>query len=382
MRTADLNVLHVTWSLKTGGLEHLVVDLVRLGPEMGLKPMVAVLAQCGQLAEEVESLGAPLFSLGKRLGLDFRMVPRLRRIIARHKVQVVHAHNQGAMLYASLAALISGRPMVATRHGTSRWAEDKPADLSYRLLSHLMGRLARYTVCVGRDSLRVAREVDHIPDKRLCLIYNGVDPAKFPHGPEVRARARQELELDPGMPLIVHVGRLSPEKDQASLLQACARLQRDMDDFRLIILGDGDQREPLQALAANLGLSGQVRMPGSRPDVWRYLASADVFALSSLSEGISISLLEAMAAQLPVVATRVGGNPEVVKDGESGLLVPPRNPEALAGALKRVLQDSALARSLGKAAASRVAGRFSLARMAADYAALYREAAAGKGVRP
>jgi sugar transferase (PEP-CTERM/EpsH1 system associated) len=379
LQTAELTVLHVTWSLKTGGLEHLVVDLVRLGPGLGLRPVVAVLAEVGELSEQVRSEGAPLYVLGKRSGLDFRMVTRLIGVIRQEKVDVVHAHNQGAMLYAGLSARLSRRPMIATRHGTSRWGRDQPVDRSYRLLSRLAGRLARYTVCVGNDSLRVAREVDHIPAGRLRMIYNGVDSARFPHGPEARAEARRELGLDQEIPLIVHVGRLSPEKDQACLLQACARLKQGQKEFRLIILGDGDQREPLLALAEELGLSGMLDLPGARQDVWRYLAAADAFALSSLSEGISISLLEAMAAHLPVVATEVGGNPEVIVDGESGLLVPAKSPELLAQALGSVLGDPQLAGRLGRAAAQRVATQFSLARMAGDYADLYRQVRAGRG---
>ncbi|MEW5913773.1 MAG: glycosyltransferase [Thermodesulfobacteriota bacterium] len=374
-----LTVLHVTWSFMTGGLERLVLDFLRLGPEMGLRPRLAVLTQAGDLAQQVRDLGVPLAELGKRSGLDFRLVPRLVRLLRSQGVQVIHAHNQGAMLYAGLAGLLSGRPMVATRHGTSRWAADRPADTSYRLLSRLVGRLARVTVCVGRDSLRVAREVDRLPERRLRLIYNGVDPDLFPHGPQVREQARCELGLPAGAPLVLSVGRLSPEKDQAGLLRACALLRERFPELRLIILGEGGERPALTALATELGLGQALALPGNRDDVPRYLAAADVFTLSSLSEGISVSLLEAMAAGLPVVATLVGGNPEVVQDGASGLLVPARSPEALAQALGRVLSEPELAAALGQAARERVQAHFSLRRMMQEYADIYRQLAAGPG---
>lgn len=375
----QLSVLHVTWSFLTGGLERLVLDLVRLGPALGLRPAVAVLSQAGDLAQQVRRLNIPLSVLGKRPGLDFRMVSRLVRLLRAQGVQVIHAHNQGAMFYAGLAGIITGRPMIATRHGTSRWGPGQPPDLSYRLLSRLVGRLARVTVCVGRDSLRVARQVDRLPANRLRLIYNGVDPDRFPHGPRAREQARRELGLPAETPLVVSVGRLSPEKDQAGLLKACAELRGRLPDLRLLILGEGPQRQALSDLARELGLADRVELAGDHHDVPRYLAAADVFALNSRSEGISISLLEAMASGLPVVATRVGGNPEVVQEGHSGLLVPAASPPLLARALGRVLQNPALASSLGRAAEERVRAHFSLQSMAQAYAELYRSLSAGGG---
>lgn len=366
-----LTVLHLSWSLLTGGLERVVLDLARLGPELGLRPVVAALERAGPWADLVRQRGAPFYLLGKRPGLDPRMLPALMGLLRRERVDVIHAHNQAAAFYGGLAGLFCRRPMIVTRHGASFGR-----DASHLRLGRLAARLAQRVVCVGEEARQVARRVDRVPEARLRLIYNGVDTALYRPDPVARAAARSELGLALTEPVLISVGRLSAEKDHHTLLTALALLGQRGTPPRLLVVGGGPERQALERAAAELGLGAAVLWLGERQDVPRLLAACDAFALSSLSEGVSIAVLEAMAAGLPVAATMVGGNPELVEQGRGGLLVPPGDPAALAAALGRLLEDPARARAMGQAARARVEERFSLIATARAYVGLYREVVA------
>jgi len=221
----------------------------------------------------------------------------------------------------------------------------------------------------------MAREHDRLPAARLALIYNGVDTRLFCPDLEARAHWRKELGLGEREPVIISVGRLAPEKDYGLLLEALAATRDLGPEAKLVLVGDGAERTTLQDEAAELGLQQRVRFVGRQRDVPGLLSAADLFALSSLSEGIPMALLEAMACGLPVVALRVGGTPELVEDGRSGLLVGGRKPEDLAEAISRILTERDTARAMGVAGQRRVAERFSLESMLEGYGALYRELA-------
>lgn len=362
-----LPVMQLALSLKTGGLERLVLDLLRQGTEMGVEYSLCLLEEEGDLAHQAHALGVPVHVLDKRPGLDFAVVPRLRALLRQTGARVLHAHNQAPGFYGGLAARWAGRPQIFTRHGASYGM-----DRSWRWISALAAHLSRYTVCVGSDALAVARREDRLPARRLRLIYNGVDTELFRPDPIRRAAARAELGLAAGHKTIISVGRISAEKDYATLLQALAALP---PAWRLVLVGDGPELDNLRRLAAQLGLGERARFLGRRTDVERLLGAADLFALSSLSEGVSVALLEAMAMALPVVATAVGGTPEVVVDGLTGRLLEPGRPHELARALMETLDDPGRAAARGQAGRRRVEERFSLRAMAAAYAELYREVA-------
>jgi glycosyltransferase involved in cell wall biosynthesis len=210
---------------------------------------------------------------------------------------------------------------------------------------------------------------------RICVIRNGIDTNRF--NPAARAAARQQLAIASDDVVIGTVGRLVPVKDQSMLLRAAAELKRRTRRFRLLLAGDGPLRDALQEQAHALGIQNEVSFLGERRDVEVVLAACDVFVLSSLSEGLSNTILEAMSTGLPVVATRVGGADELVDDGRTGVLVPPAQPDALATALASLIDDPAARRTMGAAGRLKAEREFSIARMAADYEALYATVAGG-----
>lgn len=368
MPLPPLRILHVSHSLNTGGLERIILEMVRHGPEHGFTCAVATLGQGGDLAGRVEEFGGHWFRLEKCDGLDWRVGPRLARLAKSWGADVLHAHNEGAGLYAGLAGRLGGRSALCTRHGLSFGAGPRGA-----WLRRAAGLLCRRTVCVGRDVMRFAHEEDRLPKTRLSLVYNGVDTLAFKPDPEAGDRWRKKIGVGEGEKAIISVGRLAPEKDYNLLLEALASLQGAYSGVKLVLVGDGPERSVLEGKASMPALSGRVILLGPQREVPGLLNAADLFALSSISEGIPMALLEAMSCALPVAAVDVGGVPEVVEDERSGLLVRGRRPEDLSEAMARILADPLTARDMGLAGRARVLERFSLDTMLSAYADLYRE---------
>jgi glycosyltransferase involved in cell wall biosynthesis len=217
---------------------------------------------------------------------------------------------------------------------------------------------------VSEDAADVARRVERVPARKVQVIRNGIDLTGFP------AANRKALEGDGRA---ISVGRLHAVKDQATLLRATRRIVDVRPEFRLALVGDGPERQGLEQLRRELALEESVRLAGERNDVGERLSQSDLFMLSSLSEGVSLTLLEAMAAGLPVIATDVGGNREVVAHGETGFLVPPGSPEAIASAALSLIDDPARALAMGRAGRKRIEQIFDLGIVVRRYEALYLE---------
>jgi glycosyltransferase involved in cell wall biosynthesis len=355
-RTAPLRVFHVTGCLDVGGQEKLLVEFARHADRRRFALHFVSLAGHGPLASDLEALGWPVTALDAPRGLRPSLVLRLARHFRR--ADVVHTHNDRPLIYAAPAARLARvRRVVHTRHGRGVGISRRQ-----RLLANLAARMSDRYVCVSTDCARLAI-AQGLPATRVETMHNGIDTRHFAFtGPR------------PDGPAVI-VARLSPEKDIATLLRATAIVARSQPAFRLAIAGDGPCLAELRALAAELKLDERVEFLGMVRDVAGLLGRASTYVLSSLSEGVSLTLLEAMACGLPVVATRVGGTPEVVTE-RTGLLVPPGDPVALAGGLVQIGTDGALAERLGRAGRRRVEELFDIRRMVADYEHMYVGAAA------
>lgn len=349
-------VAHLTQSLDMGGAEKLLVEFARHTDRHRFVTQVVSLTTRGVLADELEAMGCPVTVLDAGQGLRPSLLVRLARWFRQQRVDVVHTHDERPHIYGTVAAKLAGvRRVLHTRHG-------QRLELSARQ-RRLINMLARFTtrfVCVSRDSARLAVE-QGIATNKVGVIWNGVDTTRFVNG-----GARGEG------PAVI-VGRLVPEKNMETLLRAAALVRREDASFRLEIAGDGVCRASLGALTADLGLDDCVTFLGQTRDVAAVLARAQLFVLSSISEGVSLTLLEAMATGLAVVATNVGGNPEVVAAGETGLLVPPQAPEALAAALLRLRREAGERARFGQAGRERVEKHFDVRRMVEQYEQLYGE---------
>jgi glycosyltransferase involved in cell wall biosynthesis len=352
--TRRLRITHVTWGLDVGGLEKLLVEFARHADRTRFDLHFVSLTTRGALAADLELLGWPVTALEEPGGLQPGLVLRLAQLFRGLRTDLVHTHDDRPLLYGGAAARLARvRRVIHTRHG-------QKARISRRqvLLFRLAARMADRVVCVSDDAASLTVR-EGVSPRRVCTIRNGIDLVQFAcTGP---------AENGP----VVTVARLSPEKDLATLVHAAALVARVRPSFRLEVAGDGICMPELRRLTAELGLEKHVRWHGAVRDVPALLGRAALFVLPSVEEGISLALLEAMARGLPTVATRVGGNPEVVVDGETGLLVPARDPEALARALLRLLDDPETRLRLGAAGRQRVEMQFDVRRMVAAYETLY-----------
>lgn len=290
--------------------------------------------------------------------------------------QLLHGHGlRYAPLFAA-AAVASGLPLVVSLHNLV------PSDLTGLQKAAARTALSRAgaVIAVSRAVAQSAAGVVTDP-ARIVTIPNGIDTSRFAVSPEERSERRHArratLSLGPSLTLIVCLSRLSPEKDVTNLIEAFALLASEFPDARMCIAGEGRLKKTLEWHVNLLGLAGRVFLPGvvPRDEISDLLFAADVFALSSREEGLSLAVLEAMAARLPVVATNVGGLPEAIEAGVTGLLAPPRFPETFAQALRELLSDPAKMRRMGDAGVSRVMERFTDRAMIASTFALYRQIA-------
>lgn len=366
---APLRIVHVVLGLDVGGLERVVLRLLAHTDRQRWSPSVVALDAPGALAGELVRLGVPMRVMGRGPGLDHHLVFRLSAFLQREHACLVHTHNASPHLYGALAAHFSWwgpRPrIVHTKHG-----RNQPDHRRRVLINRFASAISDRVVAVSEDAARVAVDVERVRPEKVLTILNGVDTGEF--RPRAAAAARAALGIPPDGFHVGCVARLAPIKDHRTLLAAFARLRAAIPGAHLTLIGDGSERAALEAFSAELGLAQGVTFAGERAEVAPLLPAFDVFALSSKSEGISLTLLEAAAAGLPVVATRVGGNAEVVVDGCTGLLVPAGDPEAFASALTSLAtREDRMA--MGAAGRARVARAFSVERMARDYEALYEE---------
>jgi sugar transferase (PEP-CTERM/EpsH1 system associated) len=361
-------IAHVVLSMNFGGLESVVLDLVREGRRRGQSVAVVCLESPGVLANQVEAQGARLESLHKPYGLRLELFGRLRALFRELRPDVVHTHQIGALFYAGPAARRAGVPVVVhTEHGKHYDRRGRT-----RWLGRLAGLHALRFFCVSAD-IAAEAEMHHIVRRRkLLVVPNGIDTERFRDGADANL-VRTSLGIPHGAPLIGTVGRLCEIKRQDLLIRAFQQVRARPADAHLLLVGDGPWMGQLRELVAGLGLTDRVHFVGYQPRPAPYLQAMDVFALTSRSEGMPLVVLEAWAAGVPVVASRVGGLPELIDDARIGLLVDFGDEAALAHALGGLIGDPARARRVGEAGRDRVESRYSLRRMADEYQRHYNE---------
>lgn len=371
-KRVKIRVLEILATLKRAGAEKMAVSLAcRLDPvrfETGLVSLYDAFHE--GLEPELEKAGVPVWHLGKRPGLDIRMVPRLRRVMREFQPDVIHTHSY--VLRYSLPAGLALRKsaMVHTVHNLAA----KETDFTGRLLHRLAFGRRVFAVAVGEEVRRSYRE--WYGAEPGATIRNGIDTALFCR-PSARQRWRAGHGFQDGDFLVVSVGRLDPQKNPLGMIEAFAQAFGGDRRGQLLLLGDGSLREAGKRRAAELGVGARVHFLGVQAEVADVLAASDVFALSSGWEGTPLAVMEAMAAGLPVVATAVGGVPELVSDGETGLLAPSGDMRAFAEALSRLAGDPGMRAAM--AGAARIcAVKFSVETMVAEYASLFERLAGGR----
>jgi len=374
--TPPIRVLHVAESAGWAGGE---AYLVRLATALDRRrfTMAVVVPETGPLTERLAALGVPTFvvPLNARL-LSPRALWALTHVLRRERPTIVQSHGARTNVYTKLAARLVGVPVVlATVHNSLFDYEigglrRRLYVAAERLTAPLAHRVVGVSQAVGRDLVTRYR----LPAEQVVVIQNGIDPGGFvpKRGP---AAARAELGLGPASRLVALVGRLTRQKGPDLLVAALPPLVTAWPDLRCLFIGEGELGPELRLQAAALGVASHCVFLGPRTDVADLVAISDIVALPSRSEGLPFALLEAMVLARPVVATRVGGNPEVVEDGRTGLLVPPEDPGALTRAVRFLLDHPTEAEAMGRRGHERVLRDFSVDRSIGALQELYWSAA-------
>ncbi len=358
-------ICHVSMTLLTGGLERLLVEFGRHHDAQKFDLRFVSLAELGPPAEELRRMGFSVESVNLPGRGKLPALRSLRSLLQHERVDLVHTHNTYAHFYGSVAASWAGvKSVINSQHG--RGCGPRAKD---KLLFRLANLKTSRVVGVSEDAAALCRGEDPWAASKTSVIWNGIDTSRF----VFRGPAKT--------PVAISVARLSPEKDFPTLLQATAIVVRSVPDFKLMMIGNGAERAKLEALTKSLGIQTNVVFLGERSDVPELLAQAGFFVSSSKSEGISLTILEAMAVGLPVVTTRVGGNPEIILEGQTGYLVPDQNPEALATAMLRMLAQRDQWPAMGQLGRQRVEQQFEIRTMIRQYEELYTEVL-GSRTRP
>lgn len=364
-----IRVAFVVHVMQVAGAEVLVRETIRR-LKGRIAPAVFCLDSVGRIGEELLAEGVDLVCFGRKPGRDFGVSRRMADAIRARDTEVIHAHQYTPFFYSALAKPLCGfRPkLILTEHG--RHYPDRVSPLRRAVNRLALDRLADSVTACCRFSAEGLTKTDGFAGARIEVIENGIEVDRY--GPPAdRELAKEDAGLEPGRRYLIHVARHHPVKDQATLIRGFALAAPALPGVDLLMAGDGPLRPELESLAVELRVPDRVKFLGIRADVPELMRAADAFALTSLSEAASLTLLEAMASGLPAIVTNVGGNPEVVRHEREGLLVPRGDAAACAGSIRRLFRDPDFAARLGAAGRERAAERYQLGRTVEQYYNLY-----------
>lgn len=372
-------IAHVLHRLDRAGAEVLAAGLAR-----DLRDRFDFVFLCldglGPLADELGGDGFVVEELGRQPGIDRSLARRLRERLTHHRVSLIHAHQYTPFFYSALSRGIfkSSPPIIFTEHG--RHYPDSRS-LKRTLANKLLLKPSDRVTAVGQFVKTALIRNEAIPASRIDIIHNGIAPGPEPTDDD-RAKGRDLLGIAPNRAIAMQVARFHPVKDHGTALRAWSIVHPQMPDALLVLVGDGPQRDKLEALTKTLGLQDAVQFTGAVDNARQLIPAADLCMLTSLSEGLSVTLLEAMAAGKPIIATDVGGNPEAVEHSKTGLLAPRGDIEAIASGILQLLPNAPYtARTLGQAGRQRLLNHFTAERMHASYAQHYETLAKDAGAR-
>jgi sugar transferase (PEP-CTERM/EpsH1 system associated) len=372
---------HVVFRFGVGGLENGIVNLINHLPRERWRHAIVSLTDVSrEFTERITHPDVHYVALGKRPGHLARYYPQLLRLFKALRPAIVHTRNLAA-LEAVVPAWAAGVPVRI--HGEHGWDIQDPEGRRrrYRLVRRLYRPFVNHYIALSQHLAEYLQDHVGVPDEAISQVYNGVDTERFyPSTGDAIAGCAFHA---PDHWLIGSVGRLEAIKDPLNLARAFIRALKlhpaAAARLRLVVVGDGALRQPMDALLADAGVRDLAWLAGERAEVPQLMRGLDCFVLPSRAEGVSNTILEAMATRLPIVATGVGGNAELIESGMSGTLVPPADPDALARAIIAYFDDRTVARRHAKAAYHVALTRFSLATMVAAYASIYEHALAGTG---
>ena len=371
-----MKVLHVVNSLNVGGLEQMVISLAKVQKQLGYEVAIASLQEKGYLATSVERMGISVLCAEKGNNTNsLRSVFLLRKAIRTFAPRIIHTHNAVPHYYTVLASrgLLNDARFINTRHDMGQHAYTIKAESLYKLAMHW----TKFGVSVCNAAQREFLAFRSFPLRKARVVINGISLNQFDvKSPSGKPSLCESLNIPKSTWIIGTIGRLAPIKDQGLLIDAMSDLCKHISNACLVIVGDGPSREALEKKTAELNLTEKVFFLGRRNDVASLLSGMDIFVQSSITEGYSMALVEAAAAGLPVIATDVGGNGEIVQQGITGILIQAATGEKFSKAISFLIASEKLRQEMSQNAIAWAQANGSIEQMAAAYSELYRESIA------
>ena len=362
-----MNILHLTFDMRIGGTEQVIKNLI-LGADHNQFTMsvLCIESPLGPFAEDLLAENIHIFALGRKPGFDISLINKIRKHIIKHRIDIVHCHQYTPYVYGVLGALLTPAKVIFTEHG--RFYPDSTT-WKRKLINPTLQKFTATTTAISAATRDALVEFEYIPYNDIDVIYNGIigvtpDPQRI-------NSLQKKLGIPQGCLLFGTIARLDPIKNHNMMLRAFKRVLTAGIDAKLMIVGDGDERANVEALVDELQLSSSVIMTGYEPKPHGHLALMDIYLLPSLSEGTSMTLLEAMSLGKPCIVTDAGGNPEIVLHNETGLVTPNDDEQAYTQAMILLAKDHTKQALFGMAAKVRFEQKFSINNMTQAYKSLY-----------
>jgi Glycosyltransferase len=362
-------VAHVTFDMRIGGAEQVIANLIEnTDPSKYILSIICMEQPMGPFGRNLLEKGYQIISFNRKPGFDLSLVRDIRNYIIDNNIDILHCHQYTPYVYGLFASVFTSTKIIFTEHG--RFYPDKKK-IKRILMNPILSLLTDCVTAISSATGNALVEYENFSRKKIRIVYNGIDDTMYTTPADTRLR--QSLGIKPDDSILGTVARLDPIKNHKMMIKSLKIVHQSYPNTFLVIVGDGQEREGLESFASEMGLSSRIIFTGFKEDIHNYLKIIDVFLLTSFSEGTAMTLLEAMASSLPCIATDVGGNPEIVKDGETGFVVPNDDEKILAEKICGLLRDRDLIANMGKAGRRRFKEYFTVDKMVAAYEEIYEE---------
>jgi glycosyltransferase involved in cell wall biosynthesis len=367
MKKNKINILHITFDMRIGGTEMVIKNIIDgCNSEEFIMTVLCIESPLGPFAKELKISGIEFFELNRQPGFDIYLIKKIRQIIKYNKIDIIHCHQYTPWVYGVIAAVFTKTKVIFTEHG--RFYPDS-STWKRKLINPILNVLTDQVTAISKATKQALTEFENIPGKSIEVVYNGIAPLQIDNIKVQEIRA--ELAIANNHTILGTIARFDPIKNHTMMLKSFSKVLKQQPNTTLIIVGDGEERANIESCIASLNIADKVILTGYKPEPENYLALMDVYLLSSLSEGTSMTLLEAMSLSKPCVVTDAGGNPEVIINGENGFVTPNNNADKFAKGIIQVINARKENNDLGMASKNRFDALFSENNMNKQYRTIY-----------
>lgn len=339
-----INVLHITYDMRIGGTEMVIKNIIEGNTDTHIKMSIfCIESPLGTWGEELKKTGTSIVNTNRKPGFDTTLIKAIRKHIKENNIDILHCHQYTPWVYGAFAAAFTKTRVIFTEHGRF-YPEVK--SWKRKFINPLLIHLTNQVTAISNATKEALSEYEYITSQRVKVIYNGIEPLQLNH--DRVASLRHSLSISKDAIIFGTVARLDPIKNQAMMLRAYSKLVNKHDNTKLVIVGDGIEMSSLKSLASSLSIENKVLFMGYISNPIDYIGLIDIFLLSSLSEGTSMTLLEAMSLSKPCVVTDAGGNSEIIKNGENGFVVENKNVDAFYTAMEKLMLKPKLREAMGE----------------------------------